>query len=668
MQQDVDHSEMNACGRVRIDAVEFDFDRNVADGLNGESRVEPKIAQLLWVLVRRAGAVVNRDTLIEQVWDGAYGADQNLTNAISQLRKTLGEKNGEVRKIETVPKRGYRLVAEVSWVLPDDEAGPRVPNTAKTKNGAGAALSSSFMSFVTSETILKRIPLLTLCGLTAIILIAIGVRPALNTTRDQAPTSTLGKVDPASIAVLPFSNLSQESDQIFFSDGISEEILNALSNVEGLRVASRTSAFTFRNSDTLRLPEIAALLQVRYVVEGSVRRSGESIRITAQLIDAESDRQLWSKTFDQTLSAENIFATQNNIANAIVEELGRQFPVGDNGSFSIDADTQSLGAYDAFLEARDLFTNRNTVNLRRSITLFERAVHDDPDFARAWSGLAAAYQIAPAWVLLDRDYHKLAKQAAQRASALDDSLAMPYGVLAAGAIESNPADYQLAFDNYESAIAREPSNPTLLLWRAIAYVATGFFDRAESDLRACLRIDPASGICKRWLALTKLFAGEKDDAFRLFEDGAAHGERTHIGIFAKAYAAEGNRSAAIATWAWDFRGLALNTNRLYAAHVNADFDFSRESRAYEYEYQAATGKKLQWGRTGGIDATHTFKRYEDLVPYGWYPIWWLRMHDDFITSPHRKRLIREHGVFDYWQADGFPPQCRPLGDDDFECD
>ena len=159
----------------------------------------------------------------------------------------------------------------------------------------------------------------------------------------------------------------------------------------------------------------------------------------------------------------------------------------------------------------------------------------------------------------------------------------------------------------------------------------------------------------------------KSIAFELFEEGAARGDRAHVGIFAKAYAAERDRRSAIIIWAWDLRSTKFDRDRLYRAHTEADFDFEREGKAFEIEYNAANGKQLNWGKIGGIDAAHTFKRYETLEPFRFYPVWWLRMHEDFLTSPHRKRLIREHGVLDYWREVEFPPHCKPIGQDDFEC-
>lgn len=644
---------------IQINDIVIDLDRNVANDGETETRIEPKIARLLQVLVENAGLVVSRDALIDQVWDGAFGADQSLTNGISHLRKILGGPEASGQIIETVPKRGYRLVAEVQQVHPD---------------GSASALNAGGRNTIPRKRVL-------LGGIAFLAVIAILVAtmsilrpsaPSPSTIQEPAgvadATDTFSGTPAASIAVLPFADLSPDGDQEHLSDGISEEILNALANIDGLKVASRTSAFSFKGNDSLRVPEIANVLGVRHVLEGSVRRSGDTIRITAQLIDARTDEHLWSETFDKTLTAESLFAIQDDIARSIAVRIAQDSVSSELAVNSpVRADTISLGAYESYLEARETFIVRSAENLRPTIALFERAVELDPEFARAWSELSAAYQIAPAWVLEDRDYYTLAKEAAERALAIDDQQALPYAVLALGQIEESPANYAEAFRLFEIAKRYEPDSTTISLWRGIAYTATGFFDQAHADLEHCLEIDPGEGSCRNWLALSKLCAGDAEAAFPLFERSAERGIRTHIGVFAKAYAAAGDRKSAIMVWAWDFNGRNYDIDRLYRAHTDPNFDYGLESRIFAAEHESITGQKPNWGRAGAIDAAHTFKRYEDLQPYWWYPVWWLRMHEDFLISPERKRLMREHGIVDYWKAAGFPPQCQPVGTDDFTC-
>jgi adenylate cyclase len=226
-------------------------------------------------------------------------------------------------------------------------------------------------------------------------------------------------IDALSIAVLPFADLSPGGDQEYFSDGIAEEILNVLVRIEDLKVASRTTSWGFKGQEALGIPFMAEKMKVRHVLEGSVRKSGNTVRITAQLIDADTDQHLWSETYDRTLTAESVFEVQDDIAQAIVEQLGIIMDA-DAVVPSHAADTKDINAYELYLEAWQLFVERRS--LPRAIGLFEQAVATDPSFARAWAGLAAIYNVAPGWGILDRDYRTLAREAAETAIELNPEL------------------------------------------------------------------------------------------------------------------------------------------------------------------------------------------------------------------------------------------------------
>ena len=190
--------------------------------------------------------------------------------------------------------------------------------------------------------------------------------------------------DDRSIAVLPFSDLSQDQDQQYFTDGLSEELLNLLVRVDDLRVASRTSSFAYRGS-TLGIPKISQALNVGHILEGSVRKDGDRIRITAQLIEAETDTHLWSENFDRELT--DIFAIQDEIANAIVNALTGELGMGGDKAVTVEVVTENLDAYEMYLTARELFIKRD--QLPESIRSFRKAVELDPNFARALAVLGS---------------------------------------------------------------------------------------------------------------------------------------------------------------------------------------------------------------------------------------------------------------------------------------
>jgi len=469
-----------------------------------------------------------------------------------------------------------------------------------------------------------------------------------------------------SIAVLPFADLSSTGDQEYFSDGIAEEILNVLVRIEGLKVASRTTSWGFKGQEALGIPFMAEKMNVRHVLEGSVRKAGDTVRITAQLIDAQTDQHLWSQTFDRQLTAESIFDIQDEIAAAIVEQLGGIIdPVAVSARSS--ADTGSLDAYELYLEARQLFVERRS--LERSITLFEKAVSLDPGFARAWAGLAAVSSVAADWGIIDRDLDKLSYDAANTAISLNPDLALPHAVLGNDATRhQSPPDYRLAIEFYGKALSLDNKVSSTYLWRAIRYMDLGYFDRAEQDLLACLEIDPAYENCRSHLAMIALYAGNTDRALELVEQCFRNGFIGNFLPFIYVYAERGQFAvvaAAIASYNEPVK-VSGATNFQYRAVIDPSFDYDTERSQIEAAFVVPGESESSWP-PGLFDYWFAFREYEK-VEGNYYSYWWFPYPKEFRNSPHRKRLIREMGLPDFWREHGFPSQCRPVGDDDFECD
>ena len=468
-----------------------------------------------------------------------------------------------------------------------------------------------------------------------------------------------------SIAVLPFADLSPVGDQEYFADGIAEEILNVLVRIEGLKVASRTTSWGFKGQEALGIPFMAEKMNVRHVLEGSVRKSGNMVRITAQLIDADTDQHLWSQTYDRTLTAESIFAIQDDIATSIVDQLGIIMDA-DAVAPSHATDTRNIDAYELYLEAWQLFTERRS--LRRAIDLFEQAVEIDPGFARAWAGLGAVYIVAPGWGIEDRNYGKLAEEAAETAVQLNPDLSIPYAVLSFAGIYHWPVDFEQTLALLDQALAKDPKNTTAHLWRTAQYLDLGYFDRAERGARQCLEIDPAYEICRSFLAMAVLFAGDTDRALEIHETALRHGFTGNNFPFLYVLAATGEKRAALLALASHNAGQGTNraTAYEYRALTDPAFDYRAEKALIEQAYFQAGAESPDWG-PWNKDFLFFYRQYDQLdgseLPYWWFPY-----PTDFRNSPHRKRLMREIGLPVYWRAHGFPPHCRPIGDDDFECD
>jgi TolB-like protein len=478
-----------------------------------------------------------------------------------------------------------------------------------------------------------------------------------------AESSTVQEPAPElSIAVLPFADLSEDQDQKYFTDGLSEELLNLLVRVDGLHVASRTSSFAFRNS-SLGIPAISRELNVGHILEGSVRKDGARIRITAQLIEAGSDRHLWSENFDRDLV--DIFAIQDEIANAIVQALTGEMGMDESKRVSVEVATDNLDAYEMYLKARELFVNR--VKLGESARLFRRAIELDPKFARAWEGLAATEIVSDDWIYDDGINHEpLAKEAALRALELNPDLSMARAVLGLHAM-TNDADYLAGLGYLDEAVKRDSKNTTAWLWRALSFKHLGFLDSAISDFESCLAIDPMYQNCRQHMATVYLMQGDTDRAVELLELTLEYGFHSITENFVSYLVRDKRRYLAmlIADIKTDLD--AAPVVEWIRAIENPYADNSAGlARLEDWASDSATGRKL----ADIPDIYVSFRAYDELEQGG-VKSRWILWHPDaaeFRGTPQFKRLVRAIGVVDYWFERGFPPQCRPLGDKDFECD
>jgi TolB-like protein len=329
-------------------------------------RIQEQPVCVLVSLLERPGELVTRDELRQKVWqsDTFVDFDAGLNKAINKIRDVLDDSAASPRFIETLPKRGYRFIAPIEKIAPQREA-PRTVEQIGAKIAKWAA----------------------------------------------------------AIAVLPFANMSTDKENEYFSDGLSEEIINALTKVPGLRVIARTSAFRFRGEQDLR--KVGEVLQVDTVLEGSVRKIGNRLRITAQLINAADDSHIWSERYDRELT--DVFAIQDEISAAVVDQL----KVSLGRPAEAKRPTPKLGAYEAVLEGRFHWYRFTPADLAKALECFERAIAIDPEYAEAYVGLAHYYvQMAylgradPRTVLLK------AKAAAERATEVDPALAVAHAALA----------------------------------------------------------------------------------------------------------------------------------------------------------------------------------------------------------------------------------------------
>jgi adenylate cyclase len=467
-----------------------------------------------------------------------------------------------------------------------------------------------------------------------------------------------------SIAVLPFANMSGDSEQLFFSDGITEEILNSLVRVKGVSVASRTSSFKYRG-DVTSIPDIAEELGVLFILEGSVRRSGNQLRITAQLIDAEADRHLWSETYDR--QENEIFEIQSDIANAIAKAIQTEMGIDVSANISTRKLTEDMNAYDLYLKGQLALQRRSRIqDVLDSVDYFEQAVALDPEFADAWAYLSAAYATAPSWTLENdlAQFIELSERAADRALALDPDQALAYLVKASNVVGEQPYDLSAGLTMYELAIEKDDANPLAHNWQGIQLLLAGYIDEGIAAQQRCLEIDPLYTNCLAHLSLAyhiqgrHELAGQTTDAlWEVWSDSLD----TSLAVW---LLLEGERRAAIIT--------AANADGLEGAPY---YDWILALENPDDDHSVAYQRFQDWAASASADLgiypqlRIAFGDYAgiDLIAQqeAWY---WLPPFRNYRTSDEFKDAIRDYGFYALWKENGFPTMCRPIGTDDFECD
>ena len=530
----------------------------------------------------------------------------------------------------------------------------------------------------------RRLDILTLIGVVIVALIAFAEQlrvPEKGRTGSEslsvptapaagsvaAPESDSDPVLPfdpprASIAVLPFANMSPDPENEYFADGISEELLNVLSAVDGLKVASRTSAFAFKGGKQ-SVGEIARSLDVAHVLEGSVRKQGPRVRITAQLIDAGSDQHLWSDTYDRELT--DIFAVQEEIAKAIAAELGDALGVGAIAKgVRVERPTEDLAAYEDFLRGRQLFHQRGE-GLLTARALLEKVVERDPAFAEAWAVLAGVYVVSPNYVGLDDvEGYRLAVQAARRAQQLDDRLALPHAVLGMGAIEEGRLlEGRRLLDQ---AIERETTDSTARVWRGMLGISVGDFAGAEADFQRALEMDPLSPINNGWLGQVRRLRGDRAGGDAQLERARQLGWLAAPWLQSGWTFADGDRERAASQfeqYTGRFRDLDPATARAVELLVATMRDASRGPE-FLAAAKASPGSFAgmgwpSWLAFAGMnDEAMALAGDLGRLDYDALRAVWSPTARAILATPKYLDLAGRSGLIEYWDAKGYPEGCR----------
>jgi TolB-like protein/DNA-binding winged helix-turn-helix (wHTH) protein/thioredoxin-like negative regulator of GroEL len=462
-------------------------------------RVRAKAMDVLCVLAEAEGQAVDRDTLLNRVWGPNAVSDEPLTSTIGELRRLVGERQGAHRYIETIPKRGYRLLlpAVPTTEVPRAEE-PAAPQPAEAipvpplpaAPGAATAPATRLPPRVHRDW--RRLAALALA-----VIVVIYAVPRLTLAPEPTPAEL-------TIAVLPFDNLSAEPEQDYFADGLSEELMKLLTRIPELRVAARGSSFAFRGQ-ALDVREVARHLQVAHVITGSVRRLGERVRVSAQLVSASDGYQLWSETYDRTL--DDIFAIQDEIAAEVVGQLSLRLLDG-----SPRARETEPRAYTLHLQARHVARQHTADSLHRAVDLYREALAIDPDYVPAWTELSVVYaNLAGIGELSRAEGHQLARDAALRGLAIDPNSAQALDRLGWLALyERN--DLAEAAHHYRHALALQPHDSSIRSNAAVLAVGLGQLERAVALLEEGAVRDPVSAVAHSNLANAYYLAGRLDAA------------------------------------------------------------------------------------------------------------------------------------------------------------
>jgi TolB-like protein/DNA-binding winged helix-turn-helix (wHTH) protein/Flp pilus assembly protein TadD len=452
-------------------------------------RLQEQPFQVLAMLIEHPGEVVTREELKKRLWpaDTFVDFDHGLNKAINKLREALGDSAESPRFVETVSRRGYRFLAEVKVADTTPVPGPELADRPAALERL--APSTSWRRFA--------VVLLLLTASVA----TWKIHPWNHPSRSIR-----------SLAVLPLESLSSDPSQDYFADGMTDELISALGQISALRVISRTSVMPYKHARK-PLPQIAHELNVDAVVEGSVLRSGERVRITAQLIDASADKHLWSQSYEGELR--DALTLQDKVAGAIADQIRIKLSPREQAALT-DAKVVNPEAYESYLKGRYFWNKRTAEGLKVALAYFNQAIDEDPKYAPAHSGLADTYALLADWeygVMTPREALPKAKAAAIKALELDATLGEAHNSLAF-CLDVFDWDLAAAEREFRRAIELNPSYATAHQWYASHLVVLGRNDEAIAEMRRAESLDPLSLIISADLADFLIIAHAYDESIR----------------------------------------------------------------------------------------------------------------------------------------------------------
>jgi TolB-like protein/DNA-binding winged helix-turn-helix (wHTH) protein/Flp pilus assembly protein TadD len=615
--------------------------------------------KVLQALVQAAPALISHDDLIDQVWGPRRViTPDNLSQRMKTLRQSLGDDPNQPIYIEGVRGEGYRLVPEV-----------KIQSAQTSSRPSRQTLSSRLLvSLVVLALALGYI------AFDKFVLDPVEDEQLAQSAHQEGRTAALTELhDDNSIAVLPFDNRSSREEDRFFTDGMHDDLLAAIAKIGSIKVISRTSVMEYRDT-TKKIPQIAQELGVEHILEGGIQRAGDQVRINVQLIDAATDEHLWAEIYDRELTAANLFAVQSEIAKKIAEALQAELTTDEQRR--IDArPTDNLQAYELYLRGRYLWQRRGDQNIRHAITLFEQATELDPQFARAWSSLAATHFTLPVYSDTPRSEHyPLAASAARKALAQDDSLAEAYATL--GGLADLDGKWTEAVELLLLAIANEPMDSTAHLWYGEHLFRLGRFDDALEEGLIAYQLDPLHPATNAFLGWIYFYLNDTSNALKY---GAAAWDLGHIsGLYFQAWInlriGEFERAVGFAEQLderlaerFDHPQTPLTLKKF----IEAKIDAAKRPFFLEMLAEHETIDFIQTLLTGYVSFDRIDEAYRmatmaldlngfDRNDFVWH--FWRTDMAPFRQDPRFAALVTELGMVDYWREYGWPDVCQPAGD------
>jgi TolB-like protein/DNA-binding winged helix-turn-helix (wHTH) protein/Flp pilus assembly protein TadD len=490
-------------GRLRFGVFEVDLRAGELRKHGLRVRLQEQPFQILAILLERAGQVVTRDELQKKLWSANtfVDFDHGLNKAVNKIRDALGDSAESPRFVETVARRGYRFLAEVKTAGPapvrSQELAPPPLTAVETGDRA---------EFVgTPATPQRRLPPLASKLVALVLLAVIAAFAAWKLQSRNRPASAI-----RSLAVLPLESLSNDASQDYFADGMTDELISDLGQISALRVISRTSVMAYKHARK-PLPQIARELNVDAVVEGTVLRSGGQVRITAQLIDANADKHLWSQSYEGELK--DTLALQNQVARAIADQIRINLNPQEQTALKI-AKVVNPEAYESYLKGRYFWNKRTPDTLKVALAYFNQAIDEDPNYAQAYSGLADTYALLGDWqyaVMTPKEALPKAKAAAIKALELDSTLSEAHNSLAF-CFDAFDWDLESAGKEFQRSIELNPGYATAHHWYAWHLSLLGRYEEAIEEMRKAKNLDPLSLIINADLAELLVIAHFYDES------------------------------------------------------------------------------------------------------------------------------------------------------------